>query len=298
MERSLSEILDNLFDEAVYFVDIDRRITFWNKSAERLTGFKSDEVIGSRCMDNLLTHVDDRGRRLCLDGCPLSQVMEDGRIRESEVYLHHKDGHRIPIRARILPIVGQSGDIVGGIEIFTDRRQSRDLIDRMQELEKLALLDQLTQLSNRKHIESELAALFKMQERLGISFGLLFVDIDHFKRINDTYGHGTGDLVLKMTARTLASSVREFDLVGRWGGEEFVVIARAKNGQDLFAVAERLRVMVGQSYIDHLGERINPTISVGATMALAGEEPCDLVRRADGLMYRSKEAGRNRTTLG
>jgi diguanylate cyclase (GGDEF)-like protein/PAS domain S-box-containing protein len=298
MERSLSEILDNLFDEAVYFVDIDRRITFWNKSAERLTGFKSDEVIGSRCMDNLLTHVDDRGRRLCLDGCPLSQVMEDGHIRESEVYLHHKDGHRIPIRARILPIVGQSGDIVGGIEIFTDRRQSRDLIDRMQELEKLALLDQLTQLSNRKHIESELAALFKMQERLGISFGLLFVDIDHFKRINDTYGHGTGDLVLKMTARTLASSVREFDLVGRWGGEEFVVIARAKNGQDLFAVAERLRVMVGQSYIDHLGERINPTISVGATMALAGEEPCDLVRRADGLMYRSKEAGRNRTTLG
>jgi diguanylate cyclase (GGDEF)-like protein/PAS domain S-box-containing protein len=298
MERSLSEILDNLFDEAVYFVDIDRRITFWNKSAERLTGFKSDEVIGSRCMDNVLTHVDDQGRRLCLDGCPLSLVMEDGHVRESEVYLHHKDGHRIPIRARILPIVGQSGDIVGGIEIFTDRRQSRDLIDRMQELEKLALLDQLTQLSNRKHIESELAALFKMQERLGISFGLLFVDIDHFKRINDTYGHGTGDLVLKMTAKTLASSVREFDLVGRWGGEEFVVIARAKNGEDLFAVAERLRVMVGQSYIDHSDERIHATISVGATMALMGEEPCDLVRRADGLMYRSKEAGRNRTTMG
>jgi diguanylate cyclase (GGDEF)-like protein/PAS domain S-box-containing protein len=298
MERSLSEILDNLFDEAVYFVDADRRITFWNKSAERLTGFTSEEVVGSRCMDNILTHVDDQGRRLCFDGCPLTKVMEDGLAREAEVYLHHKDGHRIPIRARILPFLGQSGDIVGGIEIFTDRRQSRDLLDRMQELERLALLDTLTQLSNRKHIESELAAVFKMQERLGLSFGLLFIDIDHFKRINDTYGHGTGDTVLKMTARTLASSVREFDLIGRWGGEEFVVIARARNVEDLFAVAERLRVMVGQSYIDHSGKRIQVTISVGAAMALPGEEPCDLIRRADGLLYRSKEAGRNRTTLG
>jgi PAS domain S-box-containing protein len=101
---ALAEILDNLFDEAVYFVDADRRISFWNRSAERLTGFTSSEVVGSRCKDDILNHVDDKGMRLCENGCPVSMVLEDGVPREARVFLHHKDGHRIPIRARILPI--------------------------------------------------------------------------------------------------------------------------------------------------------------------------------------------------
>lgn len=249
-------------------------------------------------MDGILTHVDDNGTRLCLDGCPMSSVLEDGVSREAEVYLHHKDGHRIPIRARILPILGPSGGISGCIEIFTDRRPGKDVLERIRELERLALIDPLTQLSNRKHIEAELAGLFKQMERLGISFGLLFVDIDHFKRINDTHGHEAGDLVLRMTARTLSSSSREFDMVGRWGGEEFIVLARSRDEQELLAFAERLRALVSQSFIEYRGERIQVTISLGVTMALPGESPSELIRRADGLLYRSKEGGRNRTTLG
>jgi diguanylate cyclase (GGDEF)-like protein/PAS domain S-box-containing protein len=293
---TLAEILDNLFDEAVYFVDADRRISFWNRSAERLTGFTSSEVVGSRCKDDILNHVDDKGIRLCENGCPVSMVLEDGVPRETRVFLHHKDGHRIPIRARILPMQDDTGAIVGAIEIFTDRRSGRAMSERVQELERLALIDPMTQLSNRRHLESELGGLFKQQKRLGITFGLLFIDIDHFKDVNDTFGHDTGDLVLKMVARTLTSAVREFDNVGRWGGEEFVILARANTEGELFGLAERLRHLVSQSFLSHMERRIQVTVSIGATMARDGDTVSSLLRRADDLLYRSKQEGRNRTT--
>jgi diguanylate cyclase (GGDEF)-like protein/PAS domain S-box-containing protein len=298
MANPVTTILDNLFDEAVYFVDTERRITFWNKPAERLTGFTAQEVIGSRCMDNILSHVDEQGTGLCQSGCPLARVMEDGVTRDAEVYLHHKDGYRIPIRARILPVFGSAGAIVGGIEIFTDRLSKGAMTERIQELERLALIDPLTQLSNRKHAESELAGLFKQRERLGILFGMLFIDIDHFKRINDSFGHTTGDLVLRMVARTLSSSVRDFETVGRWGGEEFVVLVRTKDQSDLFSLAERLRVLVSQSYIEVKALKVGVTISVGGTMASDGDGMTSLVRRADELLYRSKNGGRNRSSVG
>jgi diguanylate cyclase (GGDEF)-like protein len=131
--------------------------------------------------------------------------------------------------------------------------------ERVQELERLALIDPMTQLSNRRHLESELGGLFKQQKRLGITFGLLFIDIDHFKDVNDTFGHDTGDLVLKMVARTLTSAVREFDNVGRWGGEEFVILARANTEGELFGLAERLRHLVSQSFLSHMERRIHVT---------------------------------------
>jgi PAS domain-containing protein len=86
-------LLDNLYD-GVYFVDRERRITFWNKAAERITGFAKREVLGKRCADNLLRHVDHRGNSLCEGACPLSHTLGDGLFRSDTVFLHHQDGHR------------------------------------------------------------------------------------------------------------------------------------------------------------------------------------------------------------
>src|SRR5512138_899186 len=90
------DIIDNLYD-GVYFVDRDRRITFWNKGAERITGYSSDRVIGRCCRDNILAHVAEEGTKLCSDLCPLQHAMADGNARESEAFLHHADGHRVPV---------------------------------------------------------------------------------------------------------------------------------------------------------------------------------------------------------
>jgi PAS domain S-box-containing protein len=113
------ELLDYLTD-GIYFTDKERRIAYWNKGAEALAGYSSQEVIGKCCKDNLLMHVDALGRELCLHGCPLDATIQDGKPREAEVFLHHKNGHRVPIRVRIAAMRNDAGEIVGAVEAFSD----------------------------------------------------------------------------------------------------------------------------------------------------------------------------------
>jgi PAS domain S-box-containing protein len=116
---SYETLLDSLFD-GVYCVDMNKNITFWNKSAERITGFSRSEVTGLCCANNILRHIDSKGRELCIEGCPLSATLIDGKARESDLFLHHKMGHRVPISTRISPVRGDNGEVIGAIEIFTD----------------------------------------------------------------------------------------------------------------------------------------------------------------------------------
>ncbi|HEY6837725.1 MAG TPA: PAS domain S-box protein, partial [Geobacteraceae bacterium] len=113
------KLLDNLYD-GVYFVDRDRLITYWNKGAERISGYTAEEVMGKSCKDSLLVHMDDKGTILCLAGCPLAATMEDRKERRAEVYLHHKDGHRVPVVVRVAPIPDRAGKIIGAVEIFSE----------------------------------------------------------------------------------------------------------------------------------------------------------------------------------
>ena len=100
MDKQFYQGLLDQISDGVYFVTLDRRITYWNGGAERITGYAADEVLGRSCSEGILRHVDDAGRQLCLDGCPLAAVMKDGKPREAHVYLHHKDGHRVPVTVR------------------------------------------------------------------------------------------------------------------------------------------------------------------------------------------------------
>ena len=106
------DLIDNLYD-GVYFVDRDRRITYWNKGAERITGFNAERMLGHFCHDNLLNHVTENGVQLCFNGCPLHATMADGRSRQAEIYLHHSDGQRIPVLVRTVPIRDENGEITG-----------------------------------------------------------------------------------------------------------------------------------------------------------------------------------------
>lgn len=289
-------LIDNL-GEGVYFVDRDRRITFWNKAAEKITGFPGKEVLGRRCMDQVLNHVDDSGRCLCLEACPLSETIADGRERESEIYLHHKHGHRVPVRIRTSPISDESGRIVGAVEVFTDNSRNVSLEERLAELERLALLDPLTHLPNRRYVETHVEARFAELRRNDWPFGVLYIDIDRFKRVNDQHGHETGDRVLQLVARTLAANSRPFDIVGRWGGEEFVtVVVNSADTLRLSQVGERLRVMVAQSALREF-PRLRVTISIGAALASPEDTLETLLRRADEKLYQAKAAGRNKVCV-
>ncbi|MGO8878466.1 MAG: diguanylate cyclase [Desulfomonilaceae bacterium] len=294
---AFSDIVDNLYD-GLYVVDRDRIITYWNKAAERISGFSAQEVVGRSCSENVLTHVDAEGNSLCLEKCPLAEGIADGKRREAEIYMHHKDGHRVPVSCRLSALSDDEGNVIGGVELFTDISNQKVRESRIKELEKIAMLDKLTQLPNRNYLDKEIEHRFEEKKLYKLSFGVLFMDIDHFKKFNDTYGHDVGDTVLKFVANTLVGSTRTNDVFGRWGGEEFIGILRNINHQDLESLGNRVRLLVENSYIVHGNEKLHVTISVGATLGRDDDTIETLLKRADTLLYKSKSAGRNRLTIG
>lgn len=288
-------MLDQISD-GVYCVGLDGRLWYWNKAAEGITGYASSDVVGIACSDNLLVHVDDKGANLCQAGCPVTKTLADGQPREAEVFLHHKEGHRVPVAIKVEPIRDGEGKVVGAVEIFRDNSSRLAILQRLDDLEKLAFLDSLTNLANRRYIEMSLQSRLSEMERYGWSFGVLFADVDHFKQVNDRYGHEIGDQVLKMIATTMLRSARPFDVVGRWGGEEFLAIIANVSELQLYSMANRYRALVAQSYLPVDSDVLRVTISVGATVAHPGDTLTTLVRRADRLLYQSKTSGRNRVS--
>ncbi len=286
------DILDNL-PYGIYFTDIKRKIIYWNNAAERITGFRAKDVIGSHCFDNILTHIDEEGRNLCKQICPLAQTISDGISRKGEVFLHHKDGHRASVKIHTVPLKDINGNTVGAAEIFSDNSEFTSIETKIKELEKIAFFDKLSKLPNREHIESELDLIFQEFKRYGQSFGVLFLDIDHFKRFNDTYGHDAGDLILKTVARTLRSSSRPFDIFGRWGGEEFVGIIKNVDRQELKKIGNRYRKLIEKSSITIENNRISITVSIGASLVKNDDSKNSIIKRADQLMYECKQKGRN-----
>ena len=292
------DIIDNLYD-GVYFVDRDRVITYWNKGAERITGYSAKETIGRACRENLLNHVTANGVQLCSHNCPLAAVMEDGHEREAEVFLHHADGHRVPIMIRASPIKDDDGNIIGAVETFSNNSSVMNARNKLRELRRVAMTDPVTGVSNRKHLEGRLSAAIAEHERNASVAGLLFMDVDHFKHINDAHGHNTGDDILRMVANTIRYALRGTDVVGRWGGDEFMAVLQdVQDGYALRAAANKVRTLAGSSRLDLNGEGLTVTLSIGGTVLLTGDTPEGLVHRADELMYQSKKAGRNVVTIG
>jgi len=289
------KLVENLFD-GVYYVDLDNVITYWNRAAERITGYARDEVLGSRCSDNILRHIDAEGNELCLAGCPLRASRSDGMIHEADVFLHHKAGHRVPVTVRVSPIRDEGGAVMGAVEVFSDNSKRLDVLQEIESLKKEAYTDQLTGVANRRFAEMRLHGWMEEFRVFGIPFGFLFMDIDRFKSFNDTYGHNAGDQVLQMVGRTISNLLRKLDVVARWGGEEFIVLVPNVDEDKLGRIAERIRVFIERSWLTVNGKHLFVTVSIGCTMAAKNDSVDALVQRADSLMYKSKEGGRNRIT--
>jgi diguanylate cyclase (GGDEF)-like protein/PAS domain S-box-containing protein len=287
------DLLDQISD-GVYFVTRDRHITYWNGGAERITGFSAGEVLGHSCSEGMLRHIDDTGRQLCLGGCPLAAVMTDGEPREAQVYLHHKEGQRVPVTVRGRALRDGEGAIVGSVEVFSPR--TLNPFAGQRRVNKDDLLDPVTGLPPRRLGELNLQTLMRAVAEGVTTMGVLFIDADHFKNINDTLGHKTGDRVLRMVAQSTANGLRRGDIPIRWGGDEFLVLLPGIDQAALHATAERVRILVENSWIQERRAQVRVSVSVGATMAVPTDTVDDLVDRADRLMYASKHGGRNRGT--
>ncbi|HPQ68543.1 MAG TPA: GGDEF domain-containing protein [bacterium] len=289
-------VLDNLH-EGLYFTDVSRKITYWNKTAEELTGYTAKEVLGHRCSDNILMHVDEQGNNLCQDGCLMSLMMADGQSHQANVFMHHKRGHRVPVSVRVAPLRNTKGEIIGAADIFTENSSSLSLQEENAALRRQAMIDPLTEIGNRRYAENRLNSIINESGRYEWPFGLLLIDIDFFKDVNDQRGHDVGDDVLRMVAKTIEMGIRNFDVVARWGGEEFIAIIKQVDKEGLRTVAEKLRMLVEHSAILKGKEKIAVTISIGGTAAKKKDELHKLIKRADIELYRAKASGRNRVCV-
>jgi len=169
--------------------------------------------------------------------------------------------------------------------------RTSQLLAKNKELERLSVTDRLTGVFNRLRLDHFLDEQLARKQRYGVDFSVVLLDVDHFKSVNDTYGHPVGDDVLVTVARLLQEGTREVDVVGRWGGEEFLVVCPDTSFARAMSTAEKIRSLMAEHAFDIVGTQ---TASFGVTMARTEDTVAAMLARADAAMYRSKTGGRNR----
>ena len=180
-------------------------------------------------------------------------------------------------------------------QLDSAQEQLRQQAQEIESQTAAARTDALTGLANRRVFDNEIAELTDRFNRDGTPFAVTILDIDHFKKFNDTHGHQVGDLVLQHAARVYVASVPETDIVTRFGGEEFAVIHPETTVEEAARRADAIRAALDSSRIHSDGKKLHVTVSLGVAESTADEAPADLIERADGALYAAKEAGRNRT---
>ena len=289
LDDFFKKMLDELYD-GVYFVDTDRRILYWNGAAERLSGYAASEVVGSLCHDNILDHTDSRDAICVTNAAHCSRQSRPansfGRCL-SETQKGKSDRRGGPS----LTGHGRSRSHRGAVEIFRDASSDLALESAYSSARELAQKDPLTGLANRRSLASFVSEQLLLFCRSGRRFSVIMVDLDHFKAVNDTFGHTAGDRVLAEVAQVLLESSREMDLAGRYGGEEFVVVLPNTSLEQAASIAERIRAEIqGRNWGAEIGIPAL-TASLGVADPCSGDDWDSLISRADAALHDAKQHG-------
>lgn len=302
LDESLRGILDAVSD-GVYVTTAEREIVFWNKGAERITGYSFDEVLSRHCYDNILVHTDVLGKTLCFDGCPLEKCIETGEREDVKaVFLKRKDGERLAVYIKALAL--QVGHERYGVEIFGELQPvaGSGLAERLKQLSDASIVDQLTGLYNRRYIDTILDQQYGLFKRHFQRFGLLMIDVDKFKSINDSFGRLAGDEALKFVASVLQRTMRSMDFLARLGGDEFVIICPLVELEGVEKLSQRIVELVHHSVLSsQAGPKnvIELSVSVGGSMVDNKDTlATDIIVRAHEALSRVKRNGGDWYALG
>lgn len=271
--------------DAIVMIDHQDRVTFWNTAAEKLFGYNRDEILGQQ-LHPLLMPADMQARQ---DTAFRHFIATgNGKLLDKTVELssRHRDGHEFPIDLSLsaVQIKGKWCGI-GIVRDITKRKQAEAA------LQTLADTDTLTRLPNRRKFDAVLATEVSRAQRHAAPLTFIMLDIDHFKAVNDTYGHQVGDSVLVELTMLLSTHIREHDIFARWGGEEFAILATHSDCEGTKLLAEKLRMLIAEHTFHSVGHL---TISLGLASYQPGESIEALLARADKALYKAKHAGRNR----
>jgi diguanylate cyclase (GGDEF)-like protein/PAS domain S-box-containing protein len=295
--RNLCNSVLNQVQDAVVWVDRDRKVVYWNKAAEQISGREAASVLGKACFETPALFVDLGGVDICREKCPVAMTLKDGAPRALEVYLQHKDGFRTPASLRIIPVFKDSGEIIGAVETFSGTAPKITLPLALPELEKMGLVETETGIPSKQYLDMTLATRLQEFQKYGLSFGLIYVDIDNYGKILEKHGRFNASKIVRTVARTLHKNIRFFDIVGRWSTEEFLVILLNIDEGRLDIVSNKLRLLVAESYITTETGILNATVSMGSSLVLRYDTVESLIKRGEQLMMHSKWLGKNRVSM-
>ncbi|ANK81684.1 MAG: hypothetical protein TEF_13420 [Rhizobiales bacterium NRL2] len=283
----LVRLLENLPDP-VFHMRPDGTLGYVNDAVEDVYGYKPEELL-----DGPMARVRplDRAKHMAEF---VARAIETGEPCIMETQALHKDGHRIEVEVRAVRIDDTDGNYAGLAGFARDIGERK----RMEtELRRHASTDTLTGLANRRHFEAIAAAEVKRAARYGHPLSFIICDLDHFKRVNDSFGHDGGDVALQRFAQIVSASLRlPTDVAARLGGEEFGVLLPETDIESAVAVAERIRRRTEEAAIEFGGRPMRLTVSLGVSQHAPGESSlAAAMKRADRALYEAKGAGRNRT---
>jgi diguanylate cyclase (GGDEF)-like protein/PAS domain S-box-containing protein len=286
------KLITDVVGEGIFLVDSKGQIIFSNPEANRLLGYDFDEMKGLFIQEVVHKQQLD-GTSYKLDDNPLYIAITLGDAYSEEGAFTCKSGFLMAVMITCRPVF--KDDVMDGAVIaFRDITEQKKYLQSLETINKLletqATTDALTGIYNRIKFNTSLTMEMARSERYQSPLSLILFDIDHFKNVNDTYGHSAGDNVLKRLAKRIQASIRETDIFARWGGEEFVILAPGLFIMEAVQLAEKLRRNIEELYF------IKPqkiTLSFGVAAFKKGDSSTVLINRADEALYRAKENGRN-----
>ena len=285
--------------EGVVIIGQHGRVIECNQAAQTILERRADEIVGRRASVISRKAIKEAGIRFPVSECPVVMAMRGTPCTGLVMGIESQHGRRwISINTR--PIFDDSGKkvdaVVASFNDITKRKAAEEALNGSQErLYFLATHDVLTSLPNRSLLEARIDHATALAQRMGAQIAVLFVDLDRFKKINDTLGHAAGDVLLKAVAARLQDCGRESDTVARQGGDEFIVVMEnVPSTEEVKLATDRMQSMLAKPILIE-GQELYVTASIGVSLfPQDGQQAAPLIRQADVAMYRAKQLGRNR----
>lgn len=280
--RSIS---DNL-QIGLYVTDRQRRIVFWNREAERITGYMRHEVLGRVCRDGMLVHRDEEAHALCTGECPLMKAMRDGAAHDTNIYLHHKAGHRVPVRVRVFPVRDGNGAIIGAAETFEEEAMLPLSVRRQAQLAAHGCLDGATGLPNRAIVQSHLRESLSLFTEHHLPFGVLAIEVEEVQQFELKHSREALNAILHVLARSITHLLGPDSFLGHWTEHQFLAVVSDSSLLELERFRKQIRDLVSCSGIQWWGDQLSVNVQVG--YAIAEPDDCfeTLLERVQQSLHR------------
>lgn len=295
-DQNYQNLLENLY-EGVFYVDLNRKIKYWSKGAEKITGYTSEEMIGKYCGKTYLAHTTLNNEPLCETGCLFRETLLTGTYRKSEVFLKHKKGHKIHVSVRVSPMYNMEGKIIGATQIFTNNEYYFKHKTANEDESYALYFDRLTKLPSQYSMKLKIKAKIQEFRRYGWKFACFLLEIDNFVEYKRKLDSAKMDELIISISQLVKINLRPFDIISRWQANQFMVLMVNVSEDYLEMLSERLRKSILKKGLPSLKKNVGPSLSIGTSIVTEGISLEELIEKVTKLKNKSVEKGGNCATI-